>query len=46
MADLETQLVLAVRLGYPKSGAQSFAQATRVGKLVRSLRRALKSEAN
>jgi four helix bundle protein len=46
MAELETQLVLAVRLGYLKSEAQCLGQATRVGKLVRSLRRALKSEAD
>lgn len=46
MAELETQLLLAVRLGYLKSEAQCLGQVTRVGKLVRSLRRALKSEAN
>jgi four helix bundle protein len=46
MAELETQLLLAVRLGYLESEAQCFEQAIRVGKLVRSLRRALKSESN
>lgn len=44
LAELETQLVLAVRLGYPNPEAQCLNQATQVGKLVRSLRRSLRCE--
>src|SRR5690242_20463654 len=44
MAELQTQLQLAVRLGYLSAGAGCISQATRVGKLVRSLRRALRPE--
>jgi four helix bundle protein len=41
LAELETQLQLAVRLGYLHSEAQCFGQLEHVGKLVRSLRRSL-----
>jgi four helix bundle protein len=44
LAELQTQLQLAVRLGYLKAEAQSINQAARVGKLVRSLRRSLRPE--
>jgi len=44
LADLETQLQLAVRLGYLRPEAQSFGQLNQAGKLVRSLRRSLRSD--
>lgn len=44
LAELQTQLQLAVRLGYLAAEAQCVSQATRVGKLVRSLRKALRPE--
>jgi len=43
LADLQTQLQLAVRLGYLATEAQCVNQATRVGKLVRALRSSLRS---
>lgn len=39
LAELETQLELAVRLGYLPAGVGSFDQAGRVGMLVRTLRK-------
>ena len=45
LAELETQLELAVRLGYMPPTASSVAQATRVGMLVRTLRRSRKEAA-
>jgi four helix bundle protein len=42
VAELETQLALAVRLGYLQPNAPCLNQVTLVGKLVRSLRRSLK----
>jgi len=45
LAELQTQLELAVRVGYLSSDAESIRQAVRVGKLVRGLRKALKPEA-
>ncbi len=44
LAELQTQLELAVRLGYLAADAESIRQAIRVGKLVRGLRKALKPE--
>ena len=44
VAELQTQLQLAVRLGYLGPGAQCISQATRVGKLVRVLRKSLRPE--
>jgi four helix bundle protein len=44
LAELQTQLQLAVRLGYLSAEAECIKQATRVGKLVRSLRSALREE--
>ena len=41
LAELETHLELAVRLGYLDGGASSIRQADRVGKLVNALRSAL-----
>ena len=41
LAELETQLELAVRLGFMESGATAIHQADRVGKLVNALRRSL-----
>jgi four helix bundle protein len=43
LAELQTQLQLAVRLGYLATGAPCMDQAIRVGKLVRSLRKSLRS---
>ena len=42
LAELQTQLQLAVRLGYLSGEASSLSQAIRVGKLVRGLRKALR----
>jgi len=42
LAELETQLELAVRLGYLKADAESVAQSSRVGMLVRTLRKSRK----
>jgi four helix bundle protein len=39
LAELETQLVLAIRLGYLRLDAQSVAQSSQVGKRVRTLRK-------
>jgi four helix bundle protein len=44
LAELETRLQLAVRLGYLHSEAPCLGQLAQVGKLVRSLRRSLKVE--
>ena len=44
LAELQTQLQLAVRLGYLEAQAECIGQATRVGKLVRGLRKALRPE--
>jgi four helix bundle protein len=44
LAELQTQLQLAVRLGYLPAEAECVNQAIRVGKLVRSLRKALRPE--
>ena len=43
LAELQTQLQIAVRLGYVAAEAQCISQATRVGKLVRGLRKSLKA---
>jgi len=43
LAELETQLMLAVSLDYLKPDAQCVGQVTIVGKLVRSLRRSLRT---
>ena len=43
LAELETQLMLAISLGYLKPDAQCVGQVTFVGKLVRSLRRSLRT---
>lgn len=39
VAELETQLELAVRLGYLKADAESIVRSNRVGMLVRTLRK-------
>jgi four helix bundle protein len=39
LAELETQLEVAVRLGYLKANADSVVQCSRVGMLVRTLRK-------
>jgi four helix bundle protein len=44
LAELQTQLQLAVRLGYLNAQAQSIAKAIHVGRLVRSLRRSLRPD--
>ena len=44
LAELQTQLQLAIRLGYLAATARSIDQAIRVGRLVRSLRRSLRPE--
>jgi four helix bundle protein len=44
LAELQTQLQLAVRLKYLVAEAQCIDQAVRVGKLVRSLRRSLRPD--
>jgi len=44
LAELQTQLELAVRLGYLAADAESIRQAVRVGNLVRGLREALGPE--
>jgi four helix bundle protein len=44
LAELQTQLQLAVRLGYLAAEARCVSQATRVGRLVRSLRKSLRPE--
>ena len=41
LAELETQLELAVRLGFLEAGAAAIRQTDRVGKLVNALRRSL-----
>jgi four helix bundle protein len=46
LAELETQLELAVRLGYVKPDVASVAQASRVGMLVRTLRKSRKALLN
>jgi len=43
LAALETQLELAIRLGYLKPDAASIAQSNRVGMLVRTLRKSRKA---
>ena len=44
LAELQTQLQIAVRLGYLSAEAGSLGQATRVGKLMTGLRNSLRSE--
>jgi four helix bundle protein len=44
IAELETQLELAVRLGFMKADAAAFGQANRVARLVRALRKSLKAK--
>ena len=44
LAELETQLELAVRLGFLEVGATSIRQTDRVGKLVNALRKSLTRE--
>ena len=43
LAELETQLELAVRLGYLRSNAESIVLTDRVGMLVRTLRKSRKN---
>ena len=43
LAELETQLELAMRLGFMKSDAVSFKHANRVARLLRALRKSLKA---
>ena len=43
LAELETQLELAVRLGFMKAEATAISQADRVARLVRALRKSLKT---
>jgi len=43
LAELETQLEVAVRLGFLKADADSVAQCSRVGMLVRTLRKSRKA---
>jgi len=43
LAERDTQLMLAISLGYLKPDAQCVGQVTFVGKLVRSLRRSLRT---
>jgi four helix bundle protein len=45
IAELETQLELAVRLGYLRDTASAVRQTTRVGKLMRNLRKSLRQPA-
>lgn len=45
LAELETQLELAVRLRYLEAGAKAINQMNHVGKLVRTLRKSLKNKA-
>jgi four helix bundle protein len=45
LAELETQLELAIRLGYLRADAGSVAQSSRVGMLVRTLRKSRKNRA-
>ena len=42
LAELETQLELAVRLGYIRTNAEAIAQSDRVGMLLRTLRKSRK----
>ena len=44
LAELETQLELAVRLGYLKSDADSVVKSSRVGMLVRTLRKSRRNQ--
>lgn len=44
LAELETQLELAIRLGYLKADADSVVQSSRVGMLVRTLRKSRKTD--
>jgi four helix bundle protein len=44
LAELQTQLQIAIRLKYLQSDAQCVGLATRVSKLVRGLRKSLRSE--
>jgi len=44
LAELETQLELAVRLGYVGAEAESLGQVSRVGRLLVGLRRSLRSK--
>ena len=43
LAELETQLELAVRLGYIRPNAEAITQSKRVGMLVRTLRKSRKN---
>ena len=43
LAELETQLELAVRLGFMKPDSSAISQMNHVGKLVRALRKSLKN---
>ena len=42
LAELETQLELAVRLGYVEAGGDALRQTNRVGRIVRALRNSLR----
>jgi four helix bundle protein len=44
LAERQTQLQIAIRLRYLKPDAQSVGQATRVSKLVRGLRKAIRAD--
>jgi four helix bundle protein len=45
LSELQTQLQIAVRLGYLAAEAESVSRATRVGKLIRGLRKSLRPTA-
>jgi four helix bundle protein len=46
LAELETQLELAIRLGYLRADVSSILQSSRVGMLLRTLRKSRKEAAN
>ena len=46
LAELETQLELAVRLGFLRADAESLIRTNRVGMLVRLLRKSLRNQGN
>lgn len=44
LAEVETQLEVAVRLGYIRAAAESLKQSSKVGKLIVGLRRSLRKD--
>ena len=44
LAELETQLELAIRLGYLKANSDAIQQMNRVGRIVRALRKSLRDK--